>query len=80
MSERIKVRIQSDGTEFWRLKVTDSRTGMLLPVLWGKRHGIDLRVEDGCLVARLDLEVTEIDAVLLAGVSEHPGRAVHDGV
>jgi hypothetical protein len=70
MTDMMKVRIETFGPEFWRIKVTDAETGKSLPVLWDEKHGIDLRIDNYCLVAHVTLEIHEVDSEILAQVQE----------
>lgn len=71
MVDHLKIRIESDGPEAWKLKIIDAETGRSLPVQWGHGgHDIVLCERDGVLVARVDLVVWEIDLEMLAQVTE----------
>jgi hypothetical protein len=70
MADMARIKIQTHGPEFWQITVTDADTGKLIPVFWDEHHGIELRVRDGGIFARVDLMVTEIDAECAAGMME----------
>lgn len=78
MTDLMRVRIKIEDIQFWRMSVTDIDTGKFIPVLWDAQHGIELRIEQGCIIARVDLFVTELDMEAIMPACMRPNIADAD--